>query len=177
MFCEGDVRSDGTLLTGETVINDLNDQNMILLPFTVDHLGAIGPLASRFLFGTKPPPQSKPPSFTFPGAQTAYETTTGPSGLTGLFPRADAAWKEATPYWFADTYHTMFPSQWAVKTLGLNIIHHLANHFTEAMEKLRLHQSTPVPTKNFISQPIRKHSRRKTLLAGPNTSYRRPDRT
>jgi hypothetical protein len=36
------------------VLDDLVNQQMLLLPFTVDHLGGIGPLAHRLLFGSDP---------------------------------------------------------------------------------------------------------------------------
>jgi hypothetical protein len=43
------------------VLEDLVNQQFLLLPFTVDHLGGIGPLAYRLLFGPDPDKAPDPP--------------------------------------------------------------------------------------------------------------------
>ena len=50
----------------------LNNSSTILLPFTVDPHGGIGPLASRFLFGTAPDPAPAPLTFRRRIPQQAY---------------------------------------------------------------------------------------------------------
>ena len=60
---------------------EINDQRILLLPFTVDPLAGIGSFAHSFLYGddTQVPPASPPPSWTaatFPSNQDAYTTFT-----------------------------------------------------------------------------------------------------
>jgi hypothetical protein len=59
------INTDNSCILGEQVIAALNNSSTILLPFTVDPHGGIGPLASRFLFGTIPAPAPTPAPLTF----------------------------------------------------------------------------------------------------------------
>jgi hypothetical protein len=50
------INTDNSYVLREQVIAALNNSSTILLPFTIDPHGGIGPLASCFLFGTTPDP-------------------------------------------------------------------------------------------------------------------------
>jgi hypothetical protein len=41
---------------GDTLIGNLLNQNMLLIPFAIDPLGRFGPLLHNFLFGHHPAP-------------------------------------------------------------------------------------------------------------------------
>jgi len=154
----------------------LVQQHILLVPFTVDHLGALGPLAKRFLYGDTPPDYLKPPKFTFESAKQAHDLAHGPAGLDGIVPTANTKWKHRTTTWFAPTYHTILPGQWATKTLGLNIITHLADHFFDATATIQnkpVNKSTTRKKKSFRSQRIYHHSRKKLLTAQPTSRFSR----
>jgi hypothetical protein len=76
------------------VFEDLINQQILLLPFTVDHLGGIGTLGHRLLFGHDPtkPPQ---PTTTKPSNRHSlllYNAAYGPLAPTDLLRRADENW-------------------------------------------------------------------------------------
>jgi len=49
--------STSTMTHGDTVIGNLLNRNMLLIPFAIDPLGRFGPLLQNFLFGQQPAPQ------------------------------------------------------------------------------------------------------------------------
>ena len=125
---------------------------MLLLPFSVDHLGGFGPLGYRFLFGPDPiktPPDSFPPPSDF-HARLLYDRIHSPYAPTNILHRADENWSRTHPYSrFGASYHTSLPSHWACQHLGLNLtalfsaflharLRDLTNHYTRA----RLYAST-----------------------------------
>ena len=100
----------------------------------------------------------------------------GPAGLDGIIPKANTKWKHKTSSWFAPTYLTTLPGQWAMKTFGLNVVNHLADHFFEATAKLQNKSFTKKKRRRkikFRSQPIYYHSRKKLLEAGPTSHFSR----
>jgi hypothetical protein len=136
---------------------------MLLLPVTVDHLGGLGPLAHRFLFGS-PSTNPGPPLDTYAqcdlstDTQTLISRATGPSALVGLLPAANAAFSHScgSRRWYGPTYHTRTPHQWAVQFLGLNITRAYARHLYTCRSRLAC--TTPSHPVGFGSVP-RSHSR------------------
>jgi hypothetical protein len=65
----------GTITTGDTVIGDLLDHNMILIPIAIDPFGQFGPILQTFLFDTEP---TNPITFTpiKPNATLMYHKMT-----------------------------------------------------------------------------------------------------
>jgi hypothetical protein len=57
------INTDDSYVLGEEAIAALNNSSTILLPFTIDPHGGIGPLASHFLFGSTPAPAPAPLTF------------------------------------------------------------------------------------------------------------------
>jgi hypothetical protein len=124
-------------VNGELVIRALNDTNVVFLPFAVDPLGGLGPIASNFLFGIKPDPE--PPPLTFPDnptAQTAYDNATSTASPVAVLHHADISWAQHHSHIpFGHTYHSWFPSTWARQVLGANINYALASHLYAAIRK------------------------------------------
>ena len=59
--------STSMMTTGDTLIGNLLNRDMILLPFTIGPLGQFGPILEHFLFGSHP----TPPYF-FPCVETKH---------------------------------------------------------------------------------------------------------
>jgi hypothetical protein len=57
------INNEHSFLHGKQMIAALNNNSTVLLPFMVDPHGGIGPLVSRFLFGTTS--DTSPPPLTF----------------------------------------------------------------------------------------------------------------
>jgi hypothetical protein len=63
MFYGRSINNEHSFVLGKQIIAALNNNSTILLPFTVDPHGGIGPLASCFLFGTTSDPSPPPLMF------------------------------------------------------------------------------------------------------------------
>jgi hypothetical protein len=134
----------------------LHAHNIILLPFTIDHLGGLGPFATTFLFGNLhnaiipaagPLPTWTPQSFPKnPDAYLLYRRTIEncPSNLLSL---ASHNWNLGAQVTrpFGSTYHTATPTSWALQTLGLNMVKALAHHCHNTIEKLTHYAETQRP--------------------------------
>ena len=129
-------KASGHSTNRSPVLDDLVDSNIQLLPFSVDYLGGLGPLAHRFLFGDPHPPPA-PPRPLEAQPRILYDRAYGPSAVSALLPIADAQWRSRhhTAY-FGKSYHTALPSQWAMQTLGFNITVALAAHLQSNIESL-----------------------------------------
>jgi hypothetical protein len=123
------------------ILQDLVTTGIQLLPFSLDHLGGIGPLGQRFLglLPDPPPPPAFPPSFhQDPAASSLFTRVSGPLGATALLPRADSVWRarHGTQY-FGTSYHSTLPSQWARQTLGLNATLALSAHLRRCIHRVQ----------------------------------------
>ena len=108
-------------ILGEESIGDLLNNNMILLPFTLDSHGRLGPIMNNFLI-----PSSTPLNYTFmahlPNAQKmAYKATHDPCPI-GILRTADAIWKQnKTRTFYGYSYTAPTPSIYTIQQLGLGI--------------------------------------------------------
>jgi len=83
----------------QAVLSDLVNQNILLLPFIVDHLGGLGPLAYHFLYGKD---SSKAPVPDSSGMHDnnciiLHHRAYGPSGALDLLRTADNKWLSLHP--------------------------------------------------------------------------------
>jgi hypothetical protein len=123
-------------------LNDLVSQNILFLPFIVDHLGGLGPLAHRFLYGPDP---DRAPAPTLPRRSqmnscslTLLNRAYGPLGAVNLLGRADEQWLAQNPdQRYGPSYHTSLPSQWATQFLGLNITTALTSRILTHLKALK----------------------------------------
>ena len=126
-------------LSPYTFITQLLQAQVLLLPFTVDHLGAIGPFAQSPLYGhncfINPFSDSQfdnLPAF----AQTAYkQALAAPSGMP---PKAARAIKPMSSPEEPNLQRrsTFTLQQWAQHTLGINISYSIAQHIKRALHSL-----------------------------------------
>ena len=128
------------------LMDELHLNNTAILPFTIDHLGGLGPYAHSLLYGSKqhhscptPPPPTAPISFDHPQIQQLYNRT---SALDPAFLlSASHSWShmqrnQASYTRFGTTYRTATPLQWGLQMLALNFSAALATHFSDALQKL-----------------------------------------
>jgi hypothetical protein len=140
------------LVTGKwsyvRVFEDLVNQQILLLPFTVDHLVGIGTLGHRLLF-CHDPHKAPQPTTTKPSNRHSlllYNAAYGPLTPTDLLRHADENWTRSHPYSrFGPSYHTSLPSHWAQQLLGLNLTTTLHNHFHKCIRTLQSHHSRTQP--------------------------------
>jgi hypothetical protein len=148
--------SHGQHIWGPDVINDCNQQKILLIPFTIDPNGMLGPTAQYFLFGSPLDtdfPEQSYQSLT-PPSRIALDSTRGKYGIQSILPLANQAWHSKhpdpkSPSWFGATYHTPTPQRWAQFILGLTTAKTFADHFLESYDVIKSHSlfiSTHPPT-------------------------------
>jgi hypothetical protein len=131
-----------TASSAEAVIQALNTNHIALIPFTVDHLGGLGPFAIALLFDPHDSPLTAPPptpitayNFKHPSAHTAHDTAL--ASPLHVASHANREWAKTHPQTsFGQTHHTMTPKQWAFQALSLNISHGLGKYLQGAMDVL-----------------------------------------
>jgi len=131
-----------TTATHTDTIATITERNYALIPFTIDHLGRLGYTAHQFLgmpdviFPPTPPNWNKPSdvSTTNEFSFKAYKfAETSPQGLLRC---VNAVWHELSNDTYGDTYHTATPAIWFQQNLSLNLSIAIANHLTNARNKL-----------------------------------------
>ena len=121
----------------------------LLLPCTIDSLGFIGPIFASLFLGDSSPHLTHPPNICYStslhqAGLSALAHATHADSPTGLFPAANAAWRQSRPdnpdstydTWFTNTYHATTPSHWATQVLGFNLTEALASHFYRAEQTI-----------------------------------------
>ena len=149
----------------------LNSQGIFLLPFTVDHLGGLGPFAHAFLYPTSSPipsvgpaPQWDPHDFRNPDHFQLYSHSL--QGPRHLLSHANSQWSKShsdghAPR-FGSTYHSHTPTQWSTQLLSLNLSIALASHLQTGLSIL---STTALQ---------RKHNRRHPPFQGHTLHLPRP---
>jgi hypothetical protein len=129
------INTDNSYVLREQVIAALNNSSTILLPFTVDPHGGIGPLASHFLFGTTPDPDPDP------------APAPAPAPLT--FQRRN---KHTTILYQP---HRLLPFNYMLINLGIKILHiyHLEQHIILGFPALG-HDKSLVQTSTLLFRNI-----------------------
>ena len=125
------------------------NQNILLLPFTVDHLGGLGTCGHRFFFGSDhrkaPDPNLSPPNNR--NGALLYSRAYGPHAPTDLFRRADDNWARLHPFTrYGRSYHTSLPGHWAQQFFGLNLTVLLTNHLSCRLRSLESHHRRLSPS-------------------------------
>lgn len=126
--------------------NHLLFHDILLLPFTIDHLGGIGPHAHKFLYGTVPPisfPEWSSTTFPTNPAARQLAQTVDKYMPQKIFQRATHAWTQGQQHQqpFGSSYHTRTPTNWATQALALNVTLALAKHLQLHSESLHKYQS------------------------------------
>ena len=135
--------------TSEQLAQELIIKNHRMLPFTIDHHGMIGPIASEFLLGHD--------NATFTTSPNDYENRTTSKEVKELInlsmhknrhknilTQANKAWRTAYgTKWFTNTYHAQTPRQWAKQVIGTTFSIQSAKHIIKALNKINNSTITP----------------------------------
>jgi hypothetical protein len=128
-----------------TLIGDLLNRDMILLPFVIDPLGRFGPILEHFLFGSHDPtPISFPASK--PNATRMYSKLFQYPSPKGILRLAEHNWKSSPTRQFYDhSYLAPTPSITTMQKLGLSITKAFALHVRYASRKFIDHPAHTLP--------------------------------
>ena len=112
------------IISGKSIVKEINTQNITLLPFTIDDHGAMGPLAQKCFNDVKTIPEIKNiddnPTFTEEGA-FAYKRGRTNNKLTSLFKRSNKGYRKTNKdKWFGSTYQLVNSSNWGKRNLAMN---------------------------------------------------------
>jgi hypothetical protein len=146
-------------VNNSTYFQALLDNNIALMPFTVDPFGGIGYFAHRFLYGTSTtlphkPPEPPPPNWrstlSLPHMIALYDQL--PSLPTGLLPKATKAY---TPPPTALNTTPISPLSWAHQCMALNFSTHIAQHLLRSIANASrsLHHKD-IPTLGTLGLPF-----------------------
>ena len=127
-------------IAGESIIRELNTQNITLVAHTYDQFGCMGPLAERYFFESKETPTLHKPkdikSFTKPGME-AYIKGRKLTKLSGLLHKGNKGWKLVNQEkWFGNTYQTASPSEWGKHNLAMNLNIGYTKHIRKCINKV-----------------------------------------
>jgi hypothetical protein len=122
--------------------SNINDEQIILLPFTIDHLAGLGSFAHNLLFDNSNPISAVAPHPIWqqsafranPAGHTTYERAMQYSP-SSLFPKADTAWCQNNFTDFDPFRRYRQPSQWATQALSVNVSTALASHVLRSLRR------------------------------------------
>ena len=143
--------------TANQIAQEMIQKQYRLLPFTIDHLGMIGPIADDFLYANN---QSKNPLVhtNYINPQTSIHIThliqasLQKSRQTNILNRATRNWKLSFgDKWYTNTYHAQTPGQWAKQVLGNTFAVHSSKHILRAMTNAANRKFSKSPKNTNIS--------------------------
>jgi hypothetical protein len=146
-----------------SIQQEILDICYVLLPFTFDPGGQIGPLATSFLWSSFKSPSTCLSSKIWPStnlttslAQDLHDISIKAYTHLGFLQKADIGWpKEHHNQWFTRSYTATLPSYWATQVISQNLTMALLKHIQSLMSKIRyihpsqshrlLHAATSAP--------------------------------
>jgi len=148
------------MTSGEAIINELNNQNITLLPFTFDTFGSMGPIAESYFINDENVPEiseksklsrlSKPALF-------AYQKARQNTKMKALFKTSNKGWKlMQKDKWFGSTYQLTTPSNWGKHYLSMNLNISLVQHIKKGFAIIG--KRTDVKTENKIYKILGRQS-------------------
>ena len=143
--------------TSEQLAQELVTKRTRMLPFTIDHHGMLGPIASEFLLGHENATFTTSPN-TYENRSTSNEVkeliqlSMHKNRHNNILTKANKAWKEAYgTKWFTNTYHAQTPRQWAKQVIGNTFSIHSSKHIIKALNKINTTTLTPKKQKAMCS--------------------------
>jgi len=135
--------------TSEQLAQELINKKHRMLPFTIDHHGMLGPIASEFLIGHQnalftTSPNEYDQRSTTPEITTLIQSSMHKKRHQNILTKANKAWQQAYgTKWFTNTYHAQTPRQWAKQVIGNTFSIHSSKHILRALNKLNTAITTP----------------------------------
>ena len=126
-------------VTADQIAQEMINKRYRLLPFTIDHLGRIGPMADDYLYSNIQ--QDGPILHTdYINRQTSthisllMQMSLRKARQNNILNRATKNWKLSFgDKWYTNTYHAQTPGQWSKQVLGNTFSIHSAKHILRAM--------------------------------------------
>ena len=116
---------------GNTLIGNLLNRNMLLIPFAIYPLGRFGPLLQNFFFGHHPAPQLRFPPSRLNATQTYTKLLQYPSPKDILL-LANHNWSlHPTRCFYGQSYLAPTPSITTIQSLGVSLTKAFAHHVHE----------------------------------------------
>ena len=113
------------MTSGESIIQELNEQNITLFPFTFDKYGSMGPLATSYFLNSDNVPSITDPKILSKLPKPAlinYQKARRNTRMRSLFKSANIGWKLLNKdKWFGSTYQLTTPSNWGKHYLAMNL--------------------------------------------------------
>jgi hypothetical protein len=162
-----------TTANNTEIINELNQEGIYLIPFTIDHYGGLGYFANRFLYGhshknghtvVPKPPWATTNHLAFPHRPASDAYSFALLSPQGLLPAADANWLEHKNTHFGHSYHSHTPSQWATQLLGINIVHAFATHLARGLASLNHTSQHQVPAHKVLGASTPTSFQKRSIL-------------
>jgi len=137
--------------TSEELSAELTKKRYRMPPFTIDHQGMMGPIATEFLLGHKNAIFSVSPN-KYDKKNTTKETkeliklSMHKNRHQNILTKANSLWKLTYgSQWYTNTYHAQTPRQWAKQVLGNTFSIQSSKHIIQALNKLNM--QTPITPK------------------------------
>ena len=145
------------IISGESIMKEMNNQNITLLSFTFDDHGAMGPLANKYFNDIKITPtitnKKELNSFTKEGL-IAYNRGRSNNKYTSLFKRANKGHTRLhKDTWYGSTYQLINPSDWGKHNLALNTNLAILKHIKKGLN-IVLKQKRQAEKNKFNKQPV-----------------------
>ena len=130
--------------TSEELSAELIKKRYRMLPFTIDHQGMLGPIATEFLLGHKNAiftisPNEYDKKNTTKETKELIKLSMHKNRHENILTKANSLWKLAYgSQWYTNTYHAQTPRQWAKQVLGNTFSIQSSKHIIRALNKLNM---------------------------------------
>ena len=140
-------------IPGETLIGELLDKSIALIPMAVDPHGKWGPLMDRLLHNTAPPPDLRIPP-THPNARRMLSRILAPECPAGILTTANINWqRHRTRQFFGHSYLAPTPRDHTIQQLGLVLTKAFTLHLRNATKKMGHHPNPPSGRRHRAAHP------------------------
>jgi len=161
--------------TGDQLAQEAVVHRYRFLPFTIDHQGMIGPIASEFLLNTATT-MFKTTSLDYATRNLSIPTSRliklafHKDRQKNILKIANANWRKSYgTKWFTNNYQAQTPGQWAKQMLGTTFSLHSAKHIIRALNTIQSTSHTPTKTPKLQCCSINLHT--PTLYAQRTLQY------
>jgi len=127
--------------TSEQLSIELNKKRHRILPFTIDHQGMMGPIATEFLLGHKnaiftATPNEYDKRSTTEETKTLVNLSMHKNRHKNILTKVNSLWKLAYGLqWYTNTYNAQTPRHWAKQVLGNTFSMQSSKHIIRALNK------------------------------------------
>ena len=141
------------MTSGESIIQELNEQNITLFPLTFDKYGSMGPLATSYFLNSDNVPSITDPKILSKLPKPAlinYQKARRNTRMRSLFKSANIGWKLLNKdKWFGSTYQLTTPSNWGKHYLAMNLNIAIVKHIKKSFKIVDKSTNVQAENKNY----------------------------